>query len=683
MPETQRRREGEVEVTSFLRRFLRRVASPLPTLLTALLILGGMGVAAANPLPVENFFRDGFLTKPALSPDGTQLAGFVHLEGINILLVWDLETNKRKPIAQLDSKKQYLHWVIWANNDRLLVSSSWPNDFPFRDGSFGRTSWLFGIDKDGDDQRVFGKRWLDGGRVGKGSRTGFKLPKVRSGDDLVSLLRDDPDAILIQLHEYDKPGAAVYRMDVESGRLRLVQGVQKGVIRWYADHDGKVRMGFGSESRGGGRWILARPDEDSEWQKIASWDVLANERSFVPLGFAFDRNIVYLGTLSPKGTLGVYEYDLAGKKLGRLVFAHDRYDVSSLVFDRKRRVLEGIRWVGDTNQIHFLDESAAREEAAINKALGGETTWLIDESRDEAVKLYWVESTKSSPRVLRYDRKAQSIEEIYAMYPNVRDSLLGEVRKVQYKARDGYPIDGYLTLPKGKTARNLPTVIYPHGGPWSRDVMGYDRMAQFLANNGFAVLQMNFRGSSGLGEDHRKSGYRQLGQTIQNDITDGTRWLIAEGIADPDRIAIYGVSHGGYASLMGLAQHPELYRCGAALAPVTDLYEMVYRQRFSLYSAANKISWGDLSVPGEEERLKANSPLRLVDKIKDPVLLAHGRHDKIVPYRHTTWMKDALDEAGVKNETIFYEDWHGFIHEPNRVDFSRRLRDFLLRCTAG
>ncbi|MDG2008852.1 MAG: prolyl oligopeptidase family serine peptidase [Candidatus Binatia bacterium] len=657
----------------------------------SLLVLGAIVAsaprAAAAPgksLPVEAYAQDGYLRGPALSPSGRYIAGVVHHEGQNLVLVWDLETDKRAPIARLDSTKQYLHGVQWANEDRILATVSWPNNYTYIDGSVGRRNWMIGMDRNGDNQRLFGKNWFGGRGSGKSTSREIRLPQVRSGANVLDRLDAQPDRVLLQIDRYDKSGAAAYSMDTNSGRLRREVATETNIIRYLADHDGAVRMGFGSERKGGKQWLIARTSEDDRWETVASWNILKEKdaRTITPLGFSFDKNIVYVSKRSPSGTAGVYEFDISAKKLGKLVYSHPKYDVHSLIFDKKRKVLEGVYWLGDTYNIHFLDKQSQREFDAIRKALGGGNIFETSRSLDEKRKLYYVDGPEQTPRIYLYDRPTKNIRELYSKLPMIRDGSIARVRKINFKTRDGYPLEGYLTLPKNGPAKNLPTIIYPHGGPWARDSQHFDRTTQFLADNGFAVLQINFRGSEGLGEEHMKAGYRQVGDRIQDDITDGTRWIIEQGIADPERVAIYGASHGGYASLMGLAKHPELYRCGAALAPVTDMYDMVNRQRWLIYGAANKLAWGDLRVEGEAERLRQNSPINLVAKIEDPVLLAHGRHDGIVPHKHSVRMQDALEDAEKKSEIVLYEDWHGFIHQPNRIDFYTRLRDFLQTCTA-
>ena len=639
--------------------------------------------AAAERLPAEAFAQNGNLTAPALSPNGNFIAGFVHHEGQNVVIVWNLASGERKGIARLDSSKRYLHRILWANEDRLLVVTSQPNHRTFGAGWRGRTSWLVGVDREGGNQKIYAHKWrrFGGGETSRDSRVGKSLPLVRSGADVLSMLDDDSDGILLQIDSLSSGGSAAYRMDTKSGRLARVQKTEPGIIRWFADHDGVVRMGYGAESRQGSRWLIARANAESEFREVARWDVLAGEAPLFPLGFSFDGRTAYMAAPSGKGTRGVFEFDLEAGKMGKLLFAHDQYDVAGLRFDRGRRILEGVRWIGDTQEIHFLDNAAAQEHAALQQAVGKGTLWLADESRDTSKKLYMLESGDLAPRYFLYHRKERRLEPLYLLLPQITNATTASVKKISYAARDGYEVSGYLTLPVGRNPKNLPTVVYPHGGPWSRDFDTFDRMAQFLANAGFAVFQMNFRGSTGLGSAHATSGYRQLGERIQNDITDGVKWIIQQGIADPNRIAIYGASHGGYAALMGLARDPELYRCGAALAPVTDLYAFVDSARWANYTAEHRVLWGDLSQPGEAERLRKNSPVNLAAEIQDPVFLAHGRHDLVVPYRHTDRMAAALRTAGREPEVVFYEDWHGFIHQPNRIDFFKRLERFLAACT--
>ena len=266
---------------------------------------------------------------------------------------------------------------------------------------------------------------------------------------------------------------------------------------------------------------------------------------------------------------------------------------------------------------------------------------------------------------------------LFAAFPTLDAASLAPMKAVRYKARDGLEIQAYLTLPRGGQT-NLPTIVMPHGGPTARDIWGWDAEAQFLASRGFAVFQPNFRGSSGFGREHERKGYRQWGRAMQDDISDGVAWLVEQGIADRDRVGIYGASYGGYAALQGLVTTPELYRAGASFAGVSDMIEWLDDVEHYRFSDFNKPVHGDSS--DDRDQLEATSPARHAERVRAPVLLAHGEDDPVVGVEQSRAMEDALEDAGKTVEAYYYPDEvHGFINERNRIDFHEKLAAFFQR----
>jgi dipeptidyl aminopeptidase/acylaminoacyl peptidase len=300
-------------------------------------------------------------------------------------------------------------------------------------------------------------------------------------------------------------------------------------------------------------------------------------------------------------------------------------------------------------------------------------------SADGTRQVLRVSSERQPPVYYFYDRKVRFLVRLFEQRPAIRRQDLSTTRRVDFMARDGLAIPAYLTLPSGVEPKGLPAIALVHGGPWSRDWIDWDPEVQLLASRGYAVLQVNFRGSSGLGAAYLQAGYREWGQKIQDDITDGVKWLIAQGIADPDRIGITGASYGGYAALVGLVKTPELYRAGAAYAPVTDIELLISDDKWYDWG----YEWHQTMIGGErgdKSRLRESSPLRRVAEIRVPVLLGHGTDDQRVHVRQSQRMAEALKKAGKDYQYLeFPDEVHGFLLESNRIRWYTSLADFFDR----
>jgi len=450
------------------------------------------------------------------------------------------------------------------------------------------------------------------------------------------------------------------------------------VTGWAADHRGQVRAGWGGTKTGTTRFLYARIGSEDRFEEIIRWDPFDDD-GFWLAGFSEDPKKIYVWSNSETGRDSLYTYDLAEQQLGEMVFGHPEVDASSILqSDRDGRLL-AVCYETEKPQLHFVDDEARHEQEAIDRALPWTVNRIVDRDQSERLAIVEASADRVPPKYFLFDRDDRSLSFLFEAYPNLADADLAPMKPIRFEARDGLVIHGYLTLPVGVEPRNLPTIVLPHGGPWSRDVWGWNAEVQFLASRGFAVFQLNFRGSTGYGVHHRELGYGEFGLKMQDDITDGTRWLIDQGIADPERIGIFGSSYGGYASLQALVKAPDLYRAGASYAAVTDLITMLNDDEHYLFFE------GQLErMVGDEwddrEYLISVSPARQAHRIRAPVLVAHGTQDPRVHVKHAKAMSDALEHAGVEVETYLYRDEvHGFLDERNAIDFYTKLASFFER----
>lgn len=622
----------------------------------------------APKIPARAFFANPAFSSPRLSDDGKSFAFIVSKGDLQLVYSRDVLGKESKPLARIEELDVRLAWLEWANSNRILISGQARN--PLGVHMAGRATRLYAIDRDGENFRWLGRKWPVYGQL--------QYP-ITYQDQVVHWTPDDPEGLLIQINPpYRGDWPRVMRMNVDTGALRSHQASAHEIIQWFADKHGNVRAGVAfKQDKFYELW--ARIEPESALELAIRHDALLDEGDFA--GFHEDPSKIYV-TLVREGRLAAFEFDLRSKTLGRLVFSHPDVDVDGILVDpgRDRRVV-GVRYTLDRPEVRFFDEQAEREHVALRRALekefGGPVFHEpISASADGVQQILEVSSEVQPPVFYFYDRAKKQLTRILEQRPEIDRALLAPTRRVTYQARDGLVIPAYLTLPVGVPPERLPAVIDVHGGPWSRDLIQWDPEVQLLANRGFAVLQMNFRGSTGLGAQHLEAGYREWGQKIQDDISDGVAWLIAEDIADPDRIGITGGSYGGYATLVGLAKTPDLYRAGAAYASVTDIELLLSDDKWYDWG----YDWHRTMVgggSGDKERLRESSPLRRVAAIRAPVLLGHGVDDQRVHVRQSRRMADALMAAGKEYEYLeFPDEIHGFVLEANRVKWYEALVAF-------
>jgi dipeptidyl aminopeptidase/acylaminoacyl peptidase len=615
--------------------------------------------AAKSSGPAAAFFRAPMLDYLQLSPDGSQIAAIATVEGIQALLVRPTRGGPLRFLAKLDEPGQSIRRVGWASDERILVSVEMPS--PLAKGVRARQTRLLVVPLDGSDPRYLGRNWPH-------------QEYSQFQDHIIDWLWDDPDHVLINWWQPGQKGASVRSVDVRSGKLGTVTRALPSVSEWSADHLGQVRAGSGS-SRSGTRYFLyARASVEDGFEKVIEFDPF-EEKGFFFAGFSEEPSRLYVISDDETGRDAVYSYDLASKQLGPMVFGHPEVDVASLSFsDRDGRLL-AIGYVTDRPRLHFVDEAARAEQALLDRRFPATTNRIISRDRDEKLAIVVVSGDTVPPRYHLYHRDSQKLDLLVEAYPGLASRDLAPMKPVHFTARDGLEIPGYLTLPKAAPQGALPTILYVHGGPSGRDVWGYEPTVQLFASQGFAVLQPNFRGSTGYGSRHAQLGYKQWGLAMQDDLEDAARWLIERGIADPARIGIYGASYGGYAALMGLVRTPDLFAAGASLAGVTDLITMLNDDTWYRFD-----DWNTPTVGGrwsDRGQLQETSPANHADRIRAPVLIAHGTQDPIVHVKHAEIMADALEDENKQVVTLLYPDEvHGFLHERNDIDFHDRLVAF-------
>jgi dipeptidyl aminopeptidase/acylaminoacyl peptidase len=390
--------------------------------------------------------------------------------------------------------------------------------------------------------------------------------------------------------------------------------------------------------------------------------------------FAEAPEILYVIKHEPRGRTSVHEYDLAKGELGKEVFSHPEVDTVGIVFDHEGRAV-GVDYILDGYERHFFDEAAAREQRGLDQALPSGSSRIVSSSWNGKLKVVMASGSDFPPRYYLLDREEKNLSVLFSAYPELDSEPLSKTRSVSFEARDGLSLHAYVTVPAGVPEQGLPALVLVQDGPERQDWLGFSPIVQFLANRGFAVLVVNFRGTFGYGEAFEAAGREQWGIAIQDDLEDGVRWLIAEGIADPRRIGILGSGFGGYSALMGAVRTPTLYRACASFGAATDLVTVVReKQHDGLWTHDVE---GFAGVWSDRKRLVATSPYDQIEKIEVPILLGHGERDARVHVKHATRMHAGLQHAGKDSELRLYELESSWLrHEENRSDFYERVARF-------
>ena len=611
----------------------------------------------------------------SLSPDGKLLALIAPVKGRNALVVWDLAGKDKTRVIPTGEFEP--DWISWKSNHRLIASVRF---FSMRD-PFTPTmdTRLIAFDSDGGHALELVNSNL------------FKtyIPQIQ--DKVVSLLPSDENQILVELPAIERNGSAqsvtadsaqygsmgsrikypeVVRLDINSGKITTVAHQHGRVIGWQADANGEPRIGQSINRNIQDYQILSKTD--GLWHTVQSFEVNSG-RIFSPIAFV-DGNPDHLYALSNHEgkSVALYELDVLKDTFVRTIASSPTQSVVPILKDGR---LLGYR-IGYAKPI-YLDTNYAKEANLIDRALPGSVNNIIDRTTDGKRVLVFAKKGNEPPTYWLLDRNNEKPEftPIAETYPDLNGPQIASTRAVTYKARDGLEIPALLTLPPGyiRGATPLAFVVLPHGGPTSHDAIGFDYWVQFIASRGYGVLQPQFRGSTGYGASFELAGHQQWGLLMQDDVTDGTRWLIDQKLADPARIAIVGASYGGYAALMGAVKEPKLYRCAVAVAPVTDLELLIER--------LNSFYFGDLNIPrigSDSAVLKQTSPVRNADLIQIPILLIHGRKDYTVPVAHTERMEDALKKAGKLSEVIYLKDGDHFLsHADDRLTTLKGIEKFL------
>ncbi len=614
--------------------------------------------ASTVPLiPRETLFGNPQRVAPRLSPDGERLAYLAPRDGVLNLWVGPVTSpvggDDFEPVTH--DRKRGIRIYFWAEDDRHIV---------YLQDEGGDENWrVHAVDPSTREDRDL---------------TPFEGVQAQIVDKSIH----HPDTMLVALNRENPELHDVYQLTLSTGGLDLVAKNPGNVVGWVADAEFRVRAALAATAEGGFDLLLrAEAGDQTEWRKLLGWgkeDALSSG----PVGFNEDGGKMYLLDSRGANAARLVLLDLDTGETEVLV-EDPRYDVGQVVrhpetHEAQAAAVERARteWVvlDDTIREDFAAiEGLSRGDFALASRDRADESWLVAFTADDGGASYYA-----------YDRGSKRGEHLFDARPDLADYELARMEPISFTSRDGLTIEGYLTLPPGANGRHLPMVLNVHGGPWARDGWGYDPEAQWLANRGYACLQVNYRGSTGYGKEFLNAGNKEWAARMHDDLVDAVEWAVERGVADPERVAIYGGSYGGYAALVGATFTPDLFRCAVDIVGPSSLITLI--ESIPPYWKPLVATFHERVGNPETEAdfLKSRSPLFFVDRIKIPMLVAQGANDPRVKQAEAEQIVAAMREKGIDHEYLLFEDeGHGFARPENRLAFYAAAERFLAKHLGG
>ncbi len=594
-------------------------------------------------IPVEDFFKKPEKSSFKLSPNGNHIAFMAPYQGkMNVFYYPEASDSA---VRLTNETERSLYSYSWVNNNTIVY---------FKDVGGDENLQIYSVNiEDGETDVVFAKEG------------------VRANP--LDFLIDNPDEIIIATNERNPQVFDPYRFNLKTGELTMLAENPGGITGWFTDHEGKLRMAIATD--GVNNRILYRDSEDEEFEVIKN---LSFKQSFNPVFFDFENENIYAYSNLGRDKAAFVLYDPKTDTEIEEVFSTDLVDVSGLSYSRKREVLTQATYVEDKVHRHFFDSETQEMYEFLEAQLPGYEIGITSKNLDEDKFIIVASNDRTRGIYYLYDKNSQKFTLIHQLTPWLKEEHMAEMVPITYESRDGLTINGYLTTPVGRSNENLPVVVNPHGGPWARDYWGFNPEVQLLANRGYAVLKMNFRGSTGYGREFWEASFKEWGRSMQDDISDGVQWLIDQEIADPDKVAIYGGSYGGYAVLAGLTLTPDLYCCGIDYVGVSNLFTFMNTIPPYWKPMLDMLHEMVGDPKADSLMLREVSPVFQVDKIEAPLFIAQGARDPRVNKAESDQIVEALKERGVEVEYMVKEkEGHGFYEEENQIEFYKAMISFL------
>ncbi len=619
----------------------------------------GETAPAADRIPIAVFATLPFISEPQLSPDGTRIAAKFNVNGEQLLVISPLfaasgDTNA--PAVVRAGKTVDVNWWRWVGDNWLAVGLGSQQTVYGTDTYITRT---LGVSADGKTMNQID--WKNSG--------------LRA-DDVIWRAHDGSPRILLSkqtgINSIEQFYPGVFEANLATGKMKRITVGYENVYDWYADAQGRLRMGYRFDDENGRSTLLYRDGVAGGFKTIAR----AGKGGDIVIPAMFRADGTALATDDTDGRDALYEVSLPDLKLGKRVYGLAGHDIDGIVRSASGEALDGVVVTDRYTHTDWLDPAMKAIQAKIDTAIGADRrARIVSRSQTGARMLVEIGAPNQAGALYYWDTTEGSMKLFAWQNPVLKGRRLSPVRTVSYTARDGTPISAVMTLPRGRAAKALPLIVLPHGGPFARDSEGYDWWVQYLAESGYAVIQPNYRGSSGFGREFAKKGEGQWGLTMQDDLNDALTYMTSEGIADPKRACMVGASYGGYAAMRAAQRDGALYRCAVSFAGVSDMAAMRKYDSQFLYGKTRG-AWLKKQAPD----FQSISPRFAAASFSMPILLVHGKEDKRVPIKQSRMMADALKQAGKPHEYLEQPlADHHFSREQDRLEFLTRMKAFLDR----
>ncbi len=621
-----------------------------------MLVLGLMVVSCAThkpvpvrEIPLEDFFKNSLYRSFRLSPDGKKLAVLRPYKDRMNIFVRDTQAADKDDWKQLTTvTDRDIANIFWKGHDHILYVRDFGGDENYH---------VFSTNIHSAKSRDL---------------TPYKNTRVGVLDTLDG---QSDSEIFISMNKRDKRVFDVYRLNVSTGKLKLIEKNPGNITGWVLDHNGQIRYAISTD--GVNKTLSYRKSNKDKFKPLKTFSF---KEAFSPVFFDENSENVYVISNIGRNTSAAVLVKPESLEEIKLVYQNENYDLNDLNYSKKTKKLIAVGYVDWKQRKKLFSEKYEDIFEALEDKLGDKEISLTSSDDEEELFVVYAGSDRSKGMYYIYDYKTKMLSELANPSPWIKEEEMAEMKPISYTTRDGLKVEGYLTLPRGKKAGALPVIVNPHGGPWARDYWGYNSEIQFLANRGYAVLQMNFRGSTGYGKKFWEASFKQWGRTMQDDITDGVKWIVDEGIADPKRICIYGGSYGGYATLAGLTYTPDLYKCGVDYVGVSNL--LTFMQTIPPYwkpmlEMLYEMVGNPTTKEGKQMLMDA-SPYFNAQKITAPLFVAQGAKDPRVNKAESDQIVSALEKRGVDVKYLVKEnEGHGFHNQENRFEFYSEMEKFL------
>jgi dipeptidyl aminopeptidase/acylaminoacyl peptidase len=630
-----------------------------------LLALSGSVLAAEvtepSEIPLEAFAQLPVMHSAELSPNGSYMAYIRPLNGRGYLVIQNL-VKEGDPVVAPPPEKMEFDWLHWGNDNRLVFTLSAMGKRGFVETTETR---LWAIDADGKNAMSIVKPSTTS-RTGSGLKRNLRLAQLQ--DNVIHWLPDEPHHILLSLDGDGDGAAEVRRIDIRDGDFDIVRNDSDGIQDWMTDQSGEVRFGWGYRNK---TLRLMTKKADGKWhsgKKAQWWD-----EGFFPQGFTEFPDIMYMHGPDENGYEVVRTMNVETGEFLQTVFEQEGIDAGGLSYDPLTGRPVGVNFVEHQPQVEYFDEELAALQRGIDKALPETVNQIISMTSDRRKVLVKSSSDVDAGVFQFLNRDTKRLDFVSEAMPGLLPEMMGIVEPINYTARDGLDITGYLTIPRDSSRENLQVIVMPHGGPGARDAKTFWFLSQFLVSRGYAVFQPNFRGSSGFGRRFEAAGRKEWGGKMQQDVTDGAHWLVEQGIADPDRMCIVGWSYGGYSAAMGAVQTPNLYQCAASINGVLDLPRLIADDQHYIGGS----SW-TRHIGLEDTKAKTVSPYHQAKLIGIPMLIVQAKDDSRVHLDQGKKMAKRLRRLKLPVEYVEVEfGGHSMTNEAARQQILRSLEAFL------